>query len=120
MEMILNASFYCAKKFFKKTPHRRALENKIFIITCCYHPMMMQIMDVFIPKSLQLIAGRTAQKYKIRKKRKGAFWENSWLRGVGHYPSCHFKIPPSRKRAPGWFSSNASATDWLTGPPLTQ
>ena len=31
-----------------------------------------------IPKSLQLIAGRTAQEFNIRKKRKGAFWEDRY------------------------------------------
>ena len=32
--------------------------------------------DETIPKSLQLIAGRTAQEYNIRKTRKGALWED--------------------------------------------
>lgn len=31
-----------------------------------------------IPKSLQLVAGRTAQEYNLRKKRKGAFWEDRY------------------------------------------
>src|SRR6056297_3313662 len=31
-----------------------------------------------IPKSLQLIAGRTAQEYNQRKKRKGAFWADRY------------------------------------------
>ena len=31
-----------------------------------------------IPKSIQLIAGRTAQEYNRRKKRKGAFWEDRY------------------------------------------
>ena len=31
-----------------------------------------------LPKSIQLIAGRTAQEYNIRKKRKGAFWEDRY------------------------------------------
>ncbi len=31
-----------------------------------------------IPKSMQLIAGRTAQEYNQRKKRKGAFWEDRY------------------------------------------
>ena len=31
-----------------------------------------------LPKSLQLIAGRTAQEYNIRKNRKGAFWEDRY------------------------------------------
>lgn len=31
-----------------------------------------------IPQSLQLIAGRTAQEYNIRKNRKGVFWEDRY------------------------------------------
>jgi putative transposase len=31
-----------------------------------------------IPKSLQLIAGRTAQEFNIRKRRNGAFWEDRY------------------------------------------
>jgi len=33
-----------------------------------------------IPKSMQLIAGRTAQEFNQRKKRKGAFWEDRYMR----------------------------------------
>ena len=31
-----------------------------------------------IPKSIQLLAGRTGQEYNRRKKRKGAFWEDRY------------------------------------------
>ncbi len=31
-----------------------------------------------IPKSMQLIAGKTAQQYNYRKKRKGAYWEDRY------------------------------------------
>jgi REP element-mobilizing transposase RayT len=31
-----------------------------------------------LPKSIQLIAGRTAQKFNLRKERKGAFWEDRY------------------------------------------
>ena len=31
-----------------------------------------------IPKSIQLVAGRTAREYNIRKKRQGAFWEDRY------------------------------------------
>jgi len=31
-----------------------------------------------IPKAMQLIAGRTAQEYNRRKKRKGAFWQDRY------------------------------------------
>jgi len=31
-----------------------------------------------IPKSMQLMAGRTAQQYNQRKQRQGAFWEDRY------------------------------------------
>jgi REP-associated tyrosine transposase len=31
-----------------------------------------------IPRSMQLVAGRTGQEYNIRKRRKGAFWEDRY------------------------------------------
>jgi putative transposase len=31
-----------------------------------------------IPKSVRLVAGRTGQEYNIRKRRKGAFWEDRY------------------------------------------
>ena len=31
-----------------------------------------------IPKSIQLVAGRTGQEYNERKRRKGAFWEDRY------------------------------------------
>jgi len=31
-----------------------------------------------IPKSIQLVAGRMAQEYNLRKKRNGAFWEDRY------------------------------------------
>ncbi len=34
--------------------------------------------DEAISRSMQLIAGRTAQEYNIRKKRNGAFWEDRY------------------------------------------
>jgi putative transposase len=33
-----------------------------------------------IPRSMQLVAGRTGQEYNMRKKRKGAFWEDRYQR----------------------------------------
>lgn len=42
------------------------------------HLMVKDTADAVIPKSLQLIAGRTAQEYNKRKSRKGAFWEDRY------------------------------------------
>ena len=47
-----------------------------------------------IPKSIQLIAGRTAQEYNQRKSRKGAFWEDRYhataVEGDEHLIQCIF------------------------------
>lgn len=42
------------------------------------HLLVKDTGDKVIPESLQLIAGRTAQEFNIRKKRKGAFWEDRY------------------------------------------
>lgn len=42
------------------------------------HILVVDTGEETIPKSLQLIAGRTAQEFNIRKKRKGAFWEDRY------------------------------------------
>jgi len=34
--------------------------------------------DDIVSRSLQLVAGRTAQEYNLRKKRNGAFWEDRY------------------------------------------
>ena len=42
------------------------------------HMLVLDTGEAVIPQSLQLIAGRTAQEYNIRKKRKGAFWDDRY------------------------------------------
>jgi REP element-mobilizing transposase RayT len=42
------------------------------------HMLVVDTGEETIPKSLQLIAGRTAQEFNIRKGRKGAFWEDRY------------------------------------------
>ena len=53
-----------------------------------------------IPKSLQLIAGRTGQAYNQRKKRKGAFWEDRYhataVEGDVHLARCMVYADKSR------------------------
>ena len=49
-----------------------------FMITSNHiHLLVVDTGKDIIPQSLQLIAGRTAQEFNIRKKRKGVFWEDS-------------------------------------------
>lgn len=50
-----------------------------YIVTSNHiHLLVVDTKKDVISKSLQLIAGRTAQEYNIRKKRKGAFWEDRY------------------------------------------
>ncbi len=42
------------------------------------HHLIVNIEEDVIAKSLQLVAGRTAQEFNQRKKRKGAFWEDRY------------------------------------------
>jgi len=56
-----------------------------------------------IPKSMQLIAGRTGQEYNQRKKRKGAFWEDRYhataVQTDRHLLSCMIYIDLNMVRA---------------------
>jgi len=50
-----------------------------YIVTSNHiHLLVKDTADAVIPKSLQLIAGRTAQEYNKRKNRRGAFWEDRY------------------------------------------
>jgi len=50
------------------------------IVTCNHvHLLVRDCVQGAISKSLQLIAGRVAQKYKQRKSRRGAFWEDRYF-----------------------------------------
>ena len=50
-----------------------------YTVTCNHiHLLVQDTGRVEIPKSMQLIAGRTAQQYNRRKERKGAFWEDRY------------------------------------------
>jgi hypothetical protein len=56
-----------------------------------------------IPKSIQLIAGRTGQEYNHRKKRKGAFWEDRYhataVEGDEHLTQCMVYMDMNMVRA---------------------
>ena len=56
-----------------------------------------------IPKTLQLIAGRTSQEYNQRKNRKGAFWEDRYhataVESDGHLVACLTYIDLNMVRA---------------------
>jgi len=56
-----------------------------------------------IPRSIQLIAGRTAQDYNRRKQRKGAFWEDRYqataVQADNHFVQCMIYIDLNMVRA---------------------
>jgi putative transposase len=56
-----------------------------------------------IPKSMQLVAGRVAQEFNQRKKRKGAFWEDRYhataVAADGHFSRCLTYIDLNMVRA---------------------
>jgi hypothetical protein len=56
-----------------------------------------------IPRSIQLVAGRTAQDYNRRKKRKGAFWEDRYqataVQADSHFVQCMVYIDLNMVRA---------------------
>jgi putative transposase len=56
-----------------------------------------------IPKSMQLLAGKTGQEYNQRKKRKGAFWEDRYhataVESDGHLSQCMVYIDMNMVRA---------------------
>lgn len=56
-----------------------------------------------IPRSIQLVAGRTGQEYNIRKRRKGAFWEDRYhatiIEGGEHLLRCIVYIDMNMVRA---------------------
>ncbi len=50
-----------------------------YVVTCNHiHLLVKDTGDDALPKSIQLIAGRTGQEYNRRKGRKGAFWEDRY------------------------------------------
>jgi len=51
-----------------------------YVVTCNHIHLIVQDKDGSrtIPKSIQLLAGRTGQEYNQRKRRKGAFWEDRY------------------------------------------
>ena len=42
------------------------------------HLLVVDSEENVIPKSLQLVAGKTAQEFNLRKNRKGAFWDDRY------------------------------------------
>lgn len=67
------------------------------------HLLVRDTGDGVIPRSMQLIAGRTAQEYNHRKQRKGAFWEDRYhataIATDSHFLKCLVYIDMNMVRA---------------------
>lgn len=50
-----------------------------YIVTSNHIHLLVRDDDNNVPKSMQLISGRTAQEYNLRKSRHGAFWEDRYF-----------------------------------------
>ena len=48
------------------------------VISNHIHLLVLDTEDDVIPKSIQLVAGRTGQEFSARKKRKGVFWDDRY------------------------------------------
>jgi len=76
-----------------------------FAVTCNHvHLLVVDSADPrVVPRSLQLIAGRTAQEFNFRKRRAGAFWEDRYhataIENGGHLTNCITYIDLNMVRA---------------------
>ncbi len=75
-----------------------------YIVTSNHiHLLVVDTGKEIIPKSLQLIAGRTAQEFNKRKNRKGAFWEDRYhataIQADDHLVKCMVYIDLNMVRA---------------------
>jgi putative transposase len=69
----------CLRHWIFEAKKRYGLSVLNYVITSNHiHLLVADQGSDEIPKSMQLIAGRTAQEYNIRKQRKGAFWEDRY------------------------------------------
>ena len=76
------------------------------VCSTTWSPLHMLVEDkgeVMIARSVQLVAGRTAQDYNRRKKRKGAFWEDRYqaaaVQADSHFVQCMLYLDLNMVRA---------------------
>jgi len=74
------------------------------MVTCNHvHLLVEDKGEGMIPRSIQLVAGRTAQDYNLRKKRKGAFWQDRYhataVQADSHFVQCMLYIDMNMVRA---------------------
>jgi len=66
-------------KWLFEAKKRFGLDILNYTVTCNHiHLLVVDGEEEVIPKSLQLVAGKTAQEFNRRKERKGAFWEDRY------------------------------------------
>ena len=75
-----------------------------YMVTCNHvHLLVEDKGEGMIPRSIQLVAGRTAQDYNRRKRRKGAFWEDRYqataVQADSHFVHCMLYIDLNMVRA---------------------
>lgn len=69
----------CWIRWLFEARKRYGLQVLNYMVTSNHVHLLVKDMELdVIPKSMQLIAGRTAQAYNRRKSRKGAFWEDRY------------------------------------------
>jgi len=97
-----------------------------YIVTSNHiHLLVKDTKEGAIPESMQLIAGRTAQEYNQRKKRKGAYWEDRYhataIESDEHFFQCLVYIDMNMVRAgvvkhpKGWLHSGYQQIQNLRG-----
>ena len=75
-----------------------------YMVTCNHvHLLVEDKGEGMIPRLIQLVAGRTAQDYNRRKRRKGAFWEDRYqataVQADSHFVHCMLYIDLNMVRA---------------------
>jgi len=91
-------------KWLFEAKKRFGLEVLDYTVTSNHiHLLVHDSKEDVIPKSIQLIAGRTGREYNIRKGRQGAFWEDRYhataVKSDGHLIQCLAYIDLNMVRA---------------------
>jgi len=97
-----------------KAVHRYHLSVLNYMVTCNHvHLLVQDTMNQSIARSMQLAAGRTAQDFNERRKRKGAFWEDRYhataVQSGHHLRRCMLYIDLNMVRA----GAVTHPADWL-------
>jgi putative transposase len=94
----------CYLQWLFEARKRFGLEILDYVVTCNHvHLLVRDSGSDVIANSMQLVAGRTAQQYNLRKRRNGAFWEDRYhataIETDGHLHRCIAYIDLNMVRA---------------------